>query len=58
MGSQEDFYQTDDQALQASAALYASWGSNYYNWFFTKNLLADDIWCGGEDAATVRSWRC
>jgi tetratricopeptide (TPR) repeat protein len=47
MGSQEDFYQTDDQALQASAALYASWGSNYYNWFFTKNLLADDIWCGG-----------
>lgn len=47
MGSQEDFYQTDDDAIQALASLYTSWGGNYYNWFFTKNLLADDVWAGG-----------
>lgn len=47
MGSQEDFYKTDDDALQALASLYNTWGGNYFNWFFTKNLLADDVWCGG-----------
>lgn len=47
MGSQEDFYKTDEDAIQALASLYSSWGSNYYNWLFTKNLLADDVWCGG-----------
>lgn len=33
MGSQEDFYKTDDDAIQALASLYSSWGGNYYNWF-------------------------
>lgn len=47
LGGQEDFYKTDADALQALASLYSSWGSNYYNWFFVKNLLADDVWCGG-----------
>lgn len=47
MGSQEDFYQTDEDAIQALASLYTSWGDNYFNWYYTKNLLADDIWCGG-----------
>lgn len=47
MGSQEDFYKTDEDAMQALSSLYGSWGGNYYNWFFTKNLLADDVWCGG-----------
>ncbi|MDL2305727.1 RagB/SusD family nutrient uptake outer membrane protein [Bacteroides sp. OttesenSCG-928-D19] len=47
MGSQEDFYKTDEDALQALASLYTTWGGNYFNWFFTKNLLADDVWCGG-----------
>lgn len=47
MGSQEDFYKTDDDAMQALASLYDTWGGNYYNWFFTKNLLADDVWTGG-----------
>lgn len=47
MGGQEDFYKTDEDALQALAALYSTWGDSYYNWFYTKNLLADDIWCGG-----------
>ncbi len=47
LGSQEDFYQTDDEAEQAIAQVYLSWGSAYYNWFFTLNLLSDDTWCGG-----------
>lgn len=47
MGSQEDFYKTDDDATQALASLYTSWANNYFNWFFTKNLLADDVWTGG-----------
>ncbi|WP_294082425.1 RagB/SusD family nutrient uptake outer membrane protein [Proteiniphilum sp. UBA5384] len=46
-GSQEDFYKTDEDALQALASLYTSWAANYYNWFYTKNLLADDVWAGG-----------
>jgi hypothetical protein len=47
MGSQEDFYKTDQEAMQALASLYFSWSSNYYNWFMTKNSLADDVWSGG-----------
>ena len=47
LGGQEDFYKTDDDALQALASLYNTWGGNYYNWFYVKNLLADDVWCGG-----------
>ncbi len=47
MGSQEDFYKTDADAIQALSSLYNTWGGNYYNWFFTKNLLADDVWTGG-----------
>lgn len=47
MGSQHDFYKTDADAMQALASLYNSWGGNYFNWFFTKNLLADDVWTGG-----------
>ncbi len=47
LGLPEEFYKTDADAMQALAALYSSWGSNYYNWYLTKNLLADDIWCGG-----------
>ncbi|MCI1648067.1 MAG: RagB/SusD family nutrient uptake outer membrane protein [Bacteroides sp.] len=47
LGSEDDFYQTDNDALQASANLYVNWRSQYFNWFFTKNMLSDDIWCGG-----------
>lgn len=47
MGSQEDFYKTDDEALGATASMYISLRDLYYNWFFTKNLLSDDVWCGG-----------
>lgn len=47
MGGQEDFYQTDEQAEQAAAALYLSVRSAYYDWFFVNNMLSDDAWCGG-----------
>lgn len=47
MGGQDDFYQTDEQTEQAVASMYSSLKGLYYNWFFTKNLLSDDVWCGG-----------
>lgn len=47
MGSQDDFYKTDDETMQALASLYNSWGSAYYDWYFVKNLLSDDVWTGG-----------
>lgn len=47
MGGQDDFYKTDAEAEQAVASMYTSWGGNYYNWFFTKNMLSDDAWTGG-----------
>ena len=45
--SQEDFTKQIREAMQALASLYFSWSSNYYNWFMTKNSLADDVWSGG-----------
>ncbi len=47
MGSQEDFYKTDSEAEEAVASMYISMRGLYYNWFFTKNTLSDDVWCGG-----------
>ena len=47
MGGQEDYYKTDDEAEAASAAMYASWSGSLYNWILSKNLLSDDVWCGG-----------
>lgn len=47
MGSQDDFYKTDEQALQALASLYCTWDANYANWFYVKNLLSDDAYTGG-----------
>ena len=47
MGDQNDFYQTDEQIEQAVASMYSNLKGLYYNWFFTKNLLSDDVWCGG-----------
>ena len=34
LGGQDEFYKTDEDASQALASLYTSWGSNYYNWFY------------------------
>ncbi len=47
MGGQDDFYKTDAEAEEAVASMYTSWGANYYNWYFTKNMLSDDAWTGG-----------
>lgn len=47
LGSSEDYYQTDDEALSAAAQMYGSWRSSFYSWWYLKNLLADDVWCGG-----------
>ena len=47
LGSMDDFYTTDENIMQATASLYTQMRSFYFNWFFTKNLLADDVWCGG-----------
>ena len=47
MGSMETYYTTDENINTATASLYLSMRSLYYNWFFVKNLLSDDVWCGG-----------
>ncbi len=47
MGSMDTYYTTDENINTATASLYLEAKSNYYNWFFVKNLLSDDIWCGG-----------
>ncbi len=43
----EDFYQTDEDALEAIAAVYNSWRGMLFNDYFVKNLLSDDMHCGG-----------
>ena len=47
MGSMETYYTTDENINSASASLYLSVRSNYFTWYFLKNLLSDDVWCGG-----------
>lgn len=47
MGGQDDFYKTDSEAQQAVASMYTSWGGAYFNWFFLKNLISDDVWTDG-----------
>jgi starch-binding outer membrane protein, SusD/RagB family len=43
----ENFYKTDEDATQALTAVYTQWRDNQYDIFFLKNLLADDVYCGG-----------
>lgn len=45
--STETFYKTDEEAEEAITAVYAKFAGIYYNYFFVKNLLSDDFWCGG-----------
>lgn len=47
MGGQDEFYQTDEQAMQALASLCGTWDGIYSNWFYAKNLLSDDAFAGG-----------
>ena len=47
MGSMETYYTTDENIMTGTASLYLEVKSAYYNWLFVKNLLSDDVWCGG-----------
>ena len=47
MGSMDTYYTTDENINSATASLYLSVRSNYFTWYFLKNLLSDDVWCGG-----------
>ena len=47
MGSMDTYYTTDENVNTGTASLYLEVKSAYYNWFFVKNLLSDDVWCGG-----------
>jgi hypothetical protein len=43
----EDFYETDQDALEAVAAMYNAWRAMLFNDYWVKNLLSDDMHCGG-----------
>ena len=45
--SVDNFYKTDEDAIEAIAAVYSSWRDMSFNDFFLKNLLSDDAICGG-----------
>ena len=47
MGSMDTYYNTDENINTATASMYLSARSLYYNWIFTKNMLSDDAWAGG-----------
>ena len=47
MGGMDTYYTTDENVNSATASLYLSVRSNYFTWYFLKNLLSDDVWCGG-----------
>lgn len=42
-----DFYKTDEDAVQAIAAVYSAWRGLAFNNFFLKNVLSDDVIAGG-----------
>ncbi len=45
--STDTFYETDEDALEAISTVYYQWRGMYFDSFFLKNLLSDDIYCGG-----------
>ncbi|MDR3226438.1 MAG: RagB/SusD family nutrient uptake outer membrane protein [Prevotellaceae bacterium] len=45
--SYETFYKTDAEAEEAVTAVYARFSGIYYDYYFLKNMLSDDFWCGG-----------
>lgn len=54
--SQEEFYQTDDDALAAITAVYAQMRQYYYNYKFFTNLPSDNIYCGGGSRGDNDQW--
>lgn len=47
LGGPENYYQTDEETNAAVASMYLSWRDLYAGWFYTKNLLSDDVYAGG-----------
>ncbi|MBN2805033.1 MAG: RagB/SusD family nutrient uptake outer membrane protein [Prolixibacteraceae bacterium] len=45
--SLESYYQTDEEADEAITSLYVKMMEIHFNDVFLKNLLSDDVWCGG-----------
>jgi len=45
--STDNFYQTDEDALEAIAAVYLGWRDLGYSDFWLKNALSDDMYSGG-----------
>lgn len=43
----DTFYNTDDEAESAAAAIYLTVRSLNYNYMMGKNMLTDDFWAGG-----------
>lgn len=48
-GGEENFYKTDDDAIQAVTTVYSSWNGASSGLFFMLDMLGDDIWCGGSN---------
>jgi tetratricopeptide (TPR) repeat protein len=46
-GGEENFYKTDDDAVQAITTVYSAWNSASSGLFYMLDMLGDDIWCGG-----------
>lgn len=47
LGGPENYYQTDEEANAAVASMFVAWRNLYMNWFYVKNLMADDAYTGG-----------
>ncbi len=43
----ETYYQTDEEAESAVAAMYLQMRGLFYNYVLGKNMLTDDFWAGG-----------
>ena len=43
----DDFYNTDQEAEEATVAIYGALSDAYGDFFMLKNCLSDDVWCGG-----------
>ena len=62
-GGEENFYKTDNDAIQAVTTVYSAWNGASSGLFFMLDMLADDVWCGGGtrgdqvDAQNINEYR-
>lgn len=47
IATQEEYYQTDDEAMAADAALYFAWKASWQRVYYMLSSLGDDSWTGG-----------